>query len=289
MATVPGQQKTSEVRYLVFDVESVADGQLIADTRFPELSLSPEAAVRRFRNELLMSGGKDFIPYTYQIPVVVVIAKLRADFSLIEIVSLDQPQHRPHVITKLFWSGWSHYEHPTWVTFNGRTFDLPLMEQAAFRFGIPIPQWFNLSDRSQEQFRYRYNLQSHFDLQELLTNFGTTWFRGGLNLAAGMLGKPGKMDVQGDMVYDYYRQGRVAEIDQYCRCDVLDTYFVLLRSCVLLGKLTLEEERERIETARCMIEAQCDQQPAYRQYLDLWRDWPDPWEAASKAALTIKQ
>ena len=269
-----------EVRYLVFDVESVADGQLIAKTRYPGRNLSADEAILRFRQELLQTSGRDFIPYTFQIPVAIVIAKLRADYSLIEIVSLDQPLHRPHVMTKHFWTGWERYEEPTWVTFNGRTFDLPLMEHAAYRYGISVPRWFNMGDKTYDQHRNRYNLHSHIDIQEILTNFGSTWFRGGLNLAAALLGKPGKMDVQGDMVYDYYRQGRIAEINEYCRCDVLDTYFVFLRTCVMTGKITLEDEKARVEEVRKLLEAQSDEHPAYAQYLSQWGEWENPWAQA---------
>lgn len=267
-----------EVRYLLFDVESVADGQLIASTRYPGKNYTADEAILRFRQELLLSSGRDFIPYTFQIPVAIVIAKLRADYSLIEIVSLDQPLHRPHIMTKHFWMGWERYEQPTWVTFNGRTFDLPLMEHAAFRYGVSVPKWFNMGDKAYEQHRNRYNLHSHVDVQEILTNFGSTWFRGGLNLAAALLGKPGKMDVQGDMVYDYYRQGRLAEINEYCRCDVLDTYFVFLRTCVLTGKLSIEEEQQRVNAVKQLLETQAAEHPAYAQYLSAWGDWHNPWQ-----------
>lgn len=268
---------TQEVRYLLFDVESVADGQLIAKTRFPGDKLTPAEAIARFRQELLVSSGRDFVPYTYHLPVAVVIAKIRADFSLMEIVSLDQPEHRPHIITKHFWTGWEAYDQPAWVTFNGRTFDLPLMEHAAFRYGVSIPKWFNMQDRTYEQKRNRYNLASHIDLQEILTNYGSTWFRGGLNLAATILGKPGKMDVQGDMVYDMYCAGKLAEINEYCRCDVLDTYFVFLRTMLLMGKLTLEQEQQRVVETKQLIEQQATQHPAYQQYLAQWGDWHNPW------------
>ncbi len=268
---------SQEIRYLLFDVESVADGELIARTRYPQRNLSPEQAVRLFRQELVLSNNRDFIPYTFQIPITVVIAKLRADLSLVEIVSLDQPHHRPHVMTKHFWTGWQHYEQPTWVTFNGRTFDLPLMEQAAYRYGVPVPQWFNLTDRAYDQKRNRYNLHSHFDIHDVLTNFGSTWYRGGLNLAASLLGKPGKMDIQGDMVFDYYRQGRIQEINDYCRCDVLDTYFVFLRTCVLTGKITMDDERDRVESVKKHLESQASEYPIYQQYLDRWGNWKNPW------------
>jgi len=269
---------SQDVRYLIFDVESVADGDLIGKTRYPQRDLSAAEAIGRFRQELLTSSGRDFIPYTYHIPVAIVIAKVRADFSLIEIVSLDQPEHRPHIMTKHFWTGWEAYEQPTWVTFNGRTFDIPLMEHAAFRYGVAVPRWFNLEQRAYEQNRNRYNLNSHFDLQEILTNFGSTWFRGGLNLAASLLGKPGKMSVQGDMVYDLYCAGKVAEINEYCRCDVLDTYFVFLRTKVLMGKITLAQEHALVLQAKELLESQVSQHPAYAQYLEQWGDWHNPWE-----------
>ncbi len=87
-------QTSNEIKYLVFDVESVADGHVIKTSRYPNEDLSPDDAMRKFRFELLRDGGKDFIPYTYHVPVAVVIAKVREDYSLVEIVSLDEPQHR---------------------------------------------------------------------------------------------------------------------------------------------------------------------------------------------------
>ncbi len=269
---------TQDVRFLLFDVESVSDGELIARTRYAGEGLSARQAIAKFRQELLISSGRDFVPYTYHLPVAVVVAKVRADYSLIDIVSLDQPKHRPHVITRHFWTGWEAYERPTWVTFNGRAFDLPLMEHAAFRYGVPITTWYNLEGKSFEQYRNRYNIHSHMDLHEVLTNFGSTWFRGGLNLAASLLGKPGKMHVQGDMVQSLYDQGRIADINEYCRCDVLDTYFVFLRVAMLMGKLTLDQEQERVQAAKQLIESQADDHPAYRQYLQQWGDWPNPWD-----------
>jgi 3'-5' exonuclease len=269
---------SQEVRFLLFDVESVADGDLIAKTRYADAGLSPAEAILRFRQELLMTSSRDFIPYTYHLPIAVVVAKIRADLSLIDVVSLDQPQHRPHVITRHFWTGWEAYERPTWVTFNGRTFDLPLMEHAAFRYGVAVPHWFNLDARSYEQYRNRYNIQSHLDLHEILTNFGSTWFRGGLNLAATLLGKPGKMTVQGDMVQSLYDEGKIADINEYCRCDVLDTYFVFLRTAMLMGRITLDEEQDRVQSAKKLIESQAADHPAYQQYLEQWGDWKNPWQ-----------
>jgi predicted PolB exonuclease-like 3'-5' exonuclease len=260
-----------EVKYLLFDVESIADGDMIARTRYPQCNYSSDQAIAMFRQDLLCESGRDFIPFTYHLPIALVIAKIREDFSLIEIVSLDEPKHRSEVIAKQFWLGWERYGRPTWVTFNGRTFDIPLMELAAFRYGISVPTWFNLYDRTYSQNRNRYNLESHIDLHEVLTNYGSTWFRGGLNLAAALLSKPGKLDVQGDMVLDMYRAGQLTEISEYCRCDVLDSYFVFLRIQVMMGRLLPEKEKELIESTRNMLEQQAEQHSGYRRYLDAWQ------------------
>jgi predicted PolB exonuclease-like 3'-5' exonuclease len=265
------------VRYLAFDVESVADGALVSKLRYPGESLSAEDAVQRYRDELMEKHGRDFIPYTYQIPVSVVVGKITEDFRLLDLVMLDADEFRPHVITEHFWRGWDKYRRPTFVTFNGRTFDLPLLELAAFRYGIPIPTWFDLKARSFEQPRNRFNVQSHLDLQEMLTNFGSTRFTGGLNLAANLLGKPGKMDVQGDMVQDMYDEGRIQEINDYCRCDVLDTYFVFLRTRVLVGQLSLEKEHELIEQTKSWLEQRAESEAAYQLYLQRWGSWNNPW------------
>lgn len=271
---------TPDVKYLLFDIESVADGEAIAKTKYPHLKLSPAEAVFHFRQELLAETGRDFIPYTYHVPVSVVVAKVRADYSIADIKSLDEPNFRPHVITKHFWMGWEMYKSPTLVTFNGRSFDVPLMELAAFRYGIAVPAWFNMLDRTYQQNRNRYNLNAHIDLHEILTNFGSTWFRGGLNLAAHLVAKPGKMDVQGSMVEDLYREGKVAEINEYCRCDVLDTYFVFLRVSMLMGSISLEREQELTAQTKKMLEEQSSQHPAYQSYLGQWQDWKNPFEVS---------
>jgi predicted PolB exonuclease-like 3'-5' exonuclease len=267
------------VQYFVFDIESVADPALVARLRYPREAITPAEAVHRYRGELMAKYENDFIPYTFQIPIAVAVAKVSGDFRLTDLVVLDEPQYRSHVITENFWRGWERYRRPTLVSFNGRGFDIPLLELAAFRYGVAVPGWFQAGGKSFDQPRGRYNVQSHLDLCELLTNFGSTRFTGGLNLAANLLGKPGKMDVQGDMVQDMYEAGRLAEINDYCRCDVLDTYFVFLRTRVLIGQLSLEAEHCLIQETKQWLEQGADRIPAYALYLKHWGDWPNPWEA----------
>jgi predicted PolB exonuclease-like 3'-5' exonuclease len=267
------------VRYLVFDTESVADGALVAKLRYGDPKLDPKEAIARYRDELLKKYETDFIPYTYQIPVSIAVAKVDADCKLLDVVTLDEPQYRPHVITRDFWKGWEAYRRPTLVSFNGRSFDAPLLELAAFRYGLSVPGWFAMTGgvKTYEQPRNRYNLESHLDLHDVLTNFGASRFTGGLNLAANILGKPGKIQVQGHMVQDMFNEGRLAEINDYCRCDVLDTYFVFLRTQVLLGRISLDDEQELVASAHQWIEERAKERKIYQDYLDNWGSWQNPW------------
>jgi 3'-5' exonuclease len=274
------------VRYLVFDLESVADGALVSKLRYPGQGLDAAEAVSRYRAELMAKYETDFIPYTFQVPVSVVVAKVAADFRLLDIVALDEPQFRSHIITEHFWRGWDKYQRPTLVSFNGRTFDVPLLELAAFRYGLSVPAWFNCSGKTYDQPRNRYNTECHLDLHDVLTNFGASRFNGGLNLVANLLGKPGKMEVQGHMVQDLWNAGNLAQINDYCRCDVLDTYFAFLRTMVLLGQLKLEEEHRRVHEVKDWLTQRAGTCGAYAAYLDRWGDWVNPWQPAGEARLS---
>ena len=265
------------VSYLVFDIESIADGNLISKVRYPSENYTPEKAIEVYSSERMEQFGSEFIPYTFHLPISVAVIKLGIDLRIIDIVTLDAPKYRPHVITKHFWDGWRAYKMPTLVSFNGRTFDIPLMELSAFRFGISAPAWFNLKERTYEQKRNRYNQDSHFDLQEILTNYGATRLNGGLNLVANLLGKPGKMGIAGHMVQDLYNAGQLDQINDYCRCDVLDTYFVLLRIKVLIGELSIEEEKSIVADANQWLEAESEEFPVYKEYLQQCTEWKDPW------------
>ena len=268
--------RTAHPAYLVFDVEAVADGQLVSQVRYPGENLTPEDAIARFREERLEQTDSDFLPPTYMLPISVAIAKVASDFRLIDLTVLDAPAFRPYEITKRFWQGWSHYNRPVLVTFNGRGYDLPVLELAAFRYGLNLPAWFNVHARSFEQSRNRYNTHAHIDLMDLISNFNAFRVSGGLNLLANIIGKPGKTGVEGSQIQDLYDAGKVDQINDYCRCDVLDTYFVFLRSRVLIGKLSLDEEQNIVAETKTWLEEQSKTTPGYRHYLNHWGDWQRP-------------
>ncbi len=265
---------SKEVKYLVFDVESVPDAKLIKMCRYPEEELTDDEAVRKYQGELLeqSNGSSDFIPATFQYPVSVTVAKVTSDFRLAEIVCLDDPKFRPAEMTRLFWLGIEEiYGHASMVTFNGRGFDIPLLELMAYRYGFTAKRHF--VDKFAGRFRFG---TKHIDLQDYLSNYSAIRMNGGLNLLAKVLGKPGKMGTKGSDVYDMFLQGKIREINDYCVHDVLDTYFVFLRTRVLQGDLKIEKEQEIVREAKAYIEANIEKIPSLQEYYDNWGDW-NPW------------
>src|SRR4051794_12810481 len=55
--------------FLVFDTESVPDGQLLARVKYPHDTISPEQAIHRAQAEAreLSKDGSDFLPVTFQV------------------------------------------------------------------------------------------------------------------------------------------------------------------------------------------------------------------------------
>ena len=154
------------------------------------------------------------------------------------------------------------------MDFGGRGFDLPVLELSAYRYGISVPTYFSL--QYVRNYRHRWSNQ-HIDLLDWFTNSGAYRLKGGLNLLAKLIGKPGKMEVKGNLVLDLWREGKKDLIGSYCLCDVLDTYFVFLRSRVLCGEISLEKEHAIQQHAHEIIEDYAFEDPNLEEYLAIWQ------------------
>src|ERR1700722_9359817 len=257
--------------YLVFDCESIPDGKLLNIVKYPTETLTPEEAVARAQAEAkASSGGSDFLPVTFQLPIAISLLRIGADFSLQAMTCLDAPHYRPRTLIEQFWAGLVYYHQQfhgqvKMVTFNGRGFDLPLLEMAAFRYGLSAPQLLSGLHKRYDDW--------HLDLMDWLTNYGAIRLSGGLNLLAKMLGKPGKMERTGKKVYRMWVEKKLNEINDYCLCDTLDTYFVFLRTRVMAGDLSLEAEQALIRRAKDWLREQTASYPALAEYVTHWGEW----------------
>jgi predicted PolB exonuclease-like 3'-5' exonuclease len=263
--------RASPARYLVLDTESIPDGQLLAKVKYAGENLTDQEAVARAQGEARAKSatGSDLLPVTFQYPVAVCIIRVGADLTIQALTCLDAPRFETPRIVEGFWKGAEHYSHARLVTFNGRGFDLPLLEFAAFRYGCSARGYYRNG-------RKRFNGNNHLDLLEWLTNYGACRLDGGLNLFSKLLGKPGKMEVSGSQVYQMFLDKRLQEINDYCMYDTIDTYFVFLRTRVLTGECTLEHEQELVKKAKDWLTTKSSDFPALQKYLDSWGDW-QPW------------
>jgi predicted PolB exonuclease-like 3'-5' exonuclease len=260
--------------YLIFDIETIPDGQLIAETKYPGMNLSAHDAVIRAQDDARASSssGSDFLPLTYHLPVAICVLRVGVDFRLQSLTCLDAPLYRPQEIVAAFWKGAQHYKAKL-VSFNGRTFDIPVLELAAFRYGISIPWHFKgdegIKSNKDRGPRNRYS-DLHLDLFEFFSNYNAHRMAGGLNLLSKLIGIPGKFEMSGANVYSMILTGNYAAVNEYCSFDVIDTYFVFLRTRVLTGELTSFQEEHLRKEAQHWLQSESEKQPHLKRYLENW-------------------
>ena len=107
----------------------------------------------------------------------------------------------------------------------------------------------------------------HVDLMDVLAAYQGR-ARASLEHTALLLGLPGKLGMSGEQVFDFWKDGRVAEIRAYCETDVFNTYLVWLRFQLVRGHLSAVEHSAEIARARSWL-AEHDE-PHWRQYDAAW-------------------
>jgi predicted PolB exonuclease-like 3'-5' exonuclease len=123
---------------------------------------------------------------------------------------------------------------PQLVTFNGSSFDLPVLRYRALVHGLAAP---GLSSRP---YFNRYT-EDAVDLSDLLSSFSSQ-SKVTLHELCRVMELPGKPDgISGADVERYYREGRIREIAEYCESDVVNTYCIWLRHELFRGRLSTSD------------------------------------------------
>jgi predicted PolB exonuclease-like 3'-5' exonuclease len=224
--------------FAIFDIETRVDKSLLNQVFFAADGLSDEEAYQRFRDEL-RGHGSDFFPLTLHIPISIAIGSAGDDHVLRSVESLGLEGYTEEKLVREFWTRAGGL-HESLVSFNGRRFDLPVLELSALRYGISAPAYFGEADSP----RSRHAPERHLDLFDFLTNYGAGGLRGGMDLLVKMIGLPGKGEFNGAMVQEYYEAGRIDEIHRYCRTDVIQTYFLFLRVELMRGRIDAAAYRD---------------------------------------------
>ena len=120
---------------------------------------------------------------------------------------------------------------PQLVTFNGNSFDLPVLRYRAMVHGVSAP---GLSARPY----FKRYADDAIDLCDALSSF-TSQGKATLHEISRVMGLPGKpKGFDGGEVERHYHEGKIMEIAEYCETDVIGTYQVWLRYELFRGTLS---------------------------------------------------
>jgi hypothetical protein len=187
---------------------------------------------------------------------IVTIGTMLLDKSLVPKWTLASEKDEREVLGKL--AAWCEKIRPTFVSWSGRSFDLPVMMARSFRYGIAWP--FYYTPRS--EWRYRYTDAGHLDLCDAISDHGAGRY-GKLDHAARSIGLPGKRDVDGSKVEALVAEGKLLAVRNYCLEDVATTALVFLRYLVLRGTLSVADFQAKAK----VVLAEMEKQPALETFL----------------------
>ncbi len=226
----------------VFDCETIPDTQLIRKTHGLEGSDAEVAHQALLEQE--QKSGSAFMPHPYH-KIVAISAVFADEEGRFVKVGTFPGNDEKEII-----EGFLRYidrKNPKLVSFNGRSFDIPVILMRAMRYNLSCPAYFEqdnqmLNKTKWENYRARYSEQFHVDLLEVIGHYGAVRALK-LDTLCQMMGIPGKFDVSGDQVMDLYFAGEIAKIQEYCESDVLNTYLLYLKYELLKGSLLVEDYR----------------------------------------------
>lgn len=252
--------------YLVFDIETIPDVEL-GKTLLSIEDLSDKDAAKAMTFRHLQDTGSDFLPL-YQHRVVAISVALRAGSEL-KLWSLGDADSDEADLIRRFFDGLEQFG-PDLVSWNGGGFDLPVLHYRALLHGVAAPRYWETGDEDRS-FRYNNYLSRfhwrHIDVMDVLSGFNPR-ARAGLDAIAVMLGFPGKMGLKGDRVWDFFLDGKIDEIRNYCETDVLNTYLVFLRFQHMRGVLDDTQLEDEMGRVRELLEGASE--PHLQEFLAAW-------------------
>lgn len=253
---------------LAFDIETIPDVELGRRVyEVPDLDDENVAKIMYFKQK--QARGTDFLPLPMH-RVVVISAVLRRDDEL-HVFSLGRDGAPEKEILKRFFDGLERHR-PELVSWNGCGFDLPVLHYRTLRHGVDASRYWEIGDADRD-FRYNNYLNRfhwrHVDLMDVLSGYQGSG-RASLELAAQLLGFPGKLGMSGARVWDSYRRGELADICNYCETDALNTYLVYLRFQLIRG--VLDERSHAAELARLEEKLGQSSEAHLASFLAAWRE-----------------
>lgn len=272
----------------VFDIETVPD--LDAGRRFLQLPDADDAevaaALEAYHLEVT-DGRNAFLRQPFW--KVVAISYVQCNVERAEEAQVSAPGQVRYTLTRVGSGGdvksaerelvegfftYVDQAQPRLVSYNGRTFDLPVLKYRAMVHGLSAPRFFDTSNKW-ENYTQRYADAWHTDLLEILSDFGAS-ARVRLDEVTRVLGLPGKLGTSGEDVAALYAAGDVQAIRDYCETDVVNTYLLFLRFELLRGTISPMIHEACTAEVAAYLESERAERPHLGVFLDAWRALAGP-------------
>jgi predicted PolB exonuclease-like 3'-5' exonuclease len=232
--------RTPSAEYLILDIETIPDVERWKRPDLPGVTADTEPVARPDRPAV----GSPFPPSWAHRIVVIGCLWLDHGYRLKKLGVVGDPtggQGSPDQRERALLEDFSRFvgkARPVLVTYNGRSFDLPVIALRALCHGVSIGWYYR-----EQAVRYRYSEQGHLDLCDWLADHGATR-SGSLDAIARLIGLPGKVGVDGSQVEGLYQAGQLETIQRYCLGDVAQTALLFLRFRLLQGVLRGEQYQD---------------------------------------------
>lgn len=217
----------AEASVIVWDLETVPD--LGSAARMFGIVGQPENQVR----EALGSGFPKH-PLHRIVCIGALVAKREAEGWRVTALGAPHIDERPEPHLIRGFVGRIDQLKPQLVTFNGNSFDLPVLRYRAMLHRIPAP---GLNARP---YFNRYSTDA-IDLCDVLASFSSS-SRLKLDELSSLMGFGGKPDgIEGSQVESMVSAGQIDEVARYCETDVVNTYRLWLIHETFRGGLSSDE------------------------------------------------
>lgn len=227
----------NEKRFLVLDIETIIDWELVRLV----FNMPESATQEELRQQVLSKYSSGFLPPPFHIPICIALIDVDHETCRVNNATVLESNDEKTLLQQ-FWKVTKLRKgapiQTTFVSFNGRSFDLPCLFLRSLKHRVPIVPW----DRN------RYSFEASHDVCDDLSEFGASG-RVSLDLISKLLGLRGKTDTKGSMVEELYHKGERRRLFDYCMDDALNTYLIWLTIKYVRGQLKEEKYSEAFESS----------------------------------------
>jgi len=157
---------------------------------------------------------------------------------------------------------------PRLVSFNGRSFNLPVLKYRAMIHGLSCPHWFSTGDHW-NHYDSRYSNVYHIDLPEVLSDYGASR-PCSLHEIASSFGIPNKQLHSDDDIHSLFEQHDLHSIRDHCELDVCSILLIFLRWQLFYGTLNQNSYARTLLGIHHYLESEAEHHPHFATFLSLW-------------------